>query len=111
MLNFNVKCTLKLCGIFTLISIAIFTSLISMISIFKNIFIYGRLQLQNKKELNNNLDNIYLLLRYIITPLFIILISIIFFEFVLKEKLPKGERIPSKENDNEYSEVSNEIII
>ena len=54
MLDFNVKCTLKLCGIFTLISIAIFTSLISMISIFKNIFIYGRLQLQNKKELNNN---------------------------------------------------------
>lgn len=82
-----------------------------MISIFKNIFIYGRIQLQNNKAINSDYDNIYLLLRYIITPLFIILLSIIFFEFVLKEKLPRGERIPIKENESEYSEVSNEIII
>lgn len=82
-----------------------------MISIFKNIFIYGRLQLQNNKVINSDYDNIYLLLRYIITPLFIILLSIIFFEFVLKEKLPRGGRIPIKENESEYSEVSNEIII
>lgn len=111
MLDYNVKCILKLCGIFMLISFAIFTSLISMISIFKNIFIYGRLQLQNNKAINSDYNNIYLLLRYIITPLFIILLSIIFFEFVLKEKLPRGGRIPIKENESEYSEVSNEIII
>ena len=113
MLTNTEKCILKICGTFTLIAFAICVSLISMFSIFKNIFILGRIQLQNRKAVNssNDSDNFYLLLRYIITPLFIILISIVFFEFVLKERIPKGKRIPRNKNDNEYSELSNEIII
>ena len=107
----------KICGIFILVSIGIGISIISMCLMFKKTFILGRDAINTKQNIKTftNSHKMYLSLRYIITPLCIILLSIIFFEFFLNEKLPKGKRIPQNEyneqENNEYIELQSEIII
>lgn len=107
----------KICGIFILVTIGIGISIISMCLMFKKTFIIGKDAINSKQNIKNftNSHKMYISLRYIITPLCVILLSIIFFEFFLNEKPSKGKRIPqneyNEEENNGYIELQSEIII
>lgn len=117
MTKLNIWKLVKICGIFVLVTIGIGISIISMCLMFKKTFIIGRDAINTQQNIKNftSSHKMYLSLRYIITPLCVILLSIIFFEFFLNEKLPKGKLVPQNEHNeqenNGYIELQSEIII